>query len=76
MMCSIKLRDASKAGATRQHTAAITIEDTKTLMTQSEMVCPDSLFCNAPQNLQSLELMNKHALMRAFAATGFTLWTR
>jgi len=76
MMKTIKNRSATKAGATRQHAEAMLIEDLQAMMEWSEAACPNEWFGYKPSDFATMELMNTHGFMRAFAATGFNLFTR
>lgn len=81
---AVKTRaNAKGAAATRQHAEAITFDDMKRLMEWSEAVCPGSWFDTlsasnggVQANKDVVQKMNEHGLMRAFSATGFTLFTR
>ncbi|KAK7015976.1 hypothetical protein R3P38DRAFT_2542938 [Favolaschia claudopus] len=79
----IKIRDAEKgAAATRNHAEAMSVEDMVSLMDWSESVCPTSKLVEAtkagapPTALAERLLLLKHGLMRGFASSSFTLWTR
>ncbi|KAK7050285.1 hypothetical protein R3P38DRAFT_3606265, partial [Favolaschia claudopus] len=79
----IKIRDSEKgAAATRNHAEAMSVEDMTTLMNWSESICPTSRLVDAtkagipPTALAERLLLLKHGLMRGFASSGFTLWTR
>ncbi|KAJ7934594.1 hypothetical protein B0H13DRAFT_2227265 [Mycena leptocephala] len=79
----IKIRDTEKgAAATRNHAEAISAEDMKVMQDWSESVCPASKLVDAmkmgvaPQELVERLLLLKHGQMRAFASSGFNLWTR
>jgi hypothetical protein len=77
-MDAIKTRSRAKgAAATRQHADAMTIEDLRTMMQWSENECPSSKI--EPENVkdvEQLQILTKHAMMRAFSSSAFTLWTR
>ncbi|KAK7057802.1 hypothetical protein R3P38DRAFT_3546631 [Favolaschia claudopus] len=79
----IKIRDGEKgAAATRNHAEAMSVEDMTCLMNWSESVCPTAKLVEAtkagiaPTVLAERILLLKHGLMRGFASSGFTLWTR
>ncbi|KAJ7242308.1 hypothetical protein C8J57DRAFT_1244177 [Mycena rebaudengoi] len=64
------------AAATRNHAEAMPVEDMKKWMDWSKSTWPRSeINVPAQDNLQHLE-KTKHIMMRAFASSGFTLWTR
>ncbi|KAJ7083872.1 hypothetical protein C8R44DRAFT_651755 [Mycena epipterygia] len=79
----VKIRDVEKgAAATRNHAEAISAEDMKVMMDWSESICPSSQLRDAvnagvaPADLARRLLLLKHGMMRGFASSGFTLWTR
>jgi len=76
MMKTIKNRSVTKAGATRQHAEAMSIEDLRSMMEWSEAACPNEWFGREPSDFAMMKLMNTHGFMRAFATTGFNLFTR
>jgi len=75
----VRTRDNQKgAAATRHHAEAMKIEDLETVIKWSEFIAP-------PEHVQQLARSDspemaaatlKHCMMRAFLASGFTLWTR
>lgn len=69
---------AKGAAATRNHAEAIRIEELKKMMDWSEQQCGPEMLEKGfvVTDLEMLKLIAKHGLMRAFMATGFTLWTR
>lgn len=64
------------AAATRNHAEAMTIEDLKKLMDWSEKQCSPKMLQKELESLDELKKTEMHGLMRAFLASGFTLWTR
>lgn len=62
-------------GGTRNHAEAITIEDMRTLMDWSQSKYPSETL-DSLMDTEELKSGKMHALMRAFMASGFTLWTR
>ena len=72
---AVKNRDKANGG-TRNHAEAMSIDEMKKLMDWSE-----ENFSGDPSELKfsnanDLVAAAKHYLMRAFASSGFTLWTR
>lgn len=69
---------AKGAAATRNHAEAMKLEELKKLMEWSEQQCAPEMLEKGFKitDLETLKLIAKHGLMRAFMATGFTLWTR
>ena len=72
---AVKNRDKVN-GSTRNHAEAMSIDEMKKLMDWSEVH-----FSGDPNDLKfdnahELVTAAKHYLMRAFASSGFTLWTR
>ncbi|KAJ7508230.1 hypothetical protein B0H11DRAFT_2169261 [Mycena galericulata] len=83
LLKAIKVRAKEKGtAATRNHAEAISAEDMKVMMDWSESVCPSSKLAEAvksgvaPRDRATRNLLLKHGMMRAFSASGFTLWTR
>ncbi|KAF4586434.1 hypothetical protein AB1N83_010834 [Pleurotus pulmonarius] len=70
--------NAKGAAANRNHAEAMSIEDLRRIMQWSEKCCPSSWFevAEKPANVAEVVLMAKHSLFRAFATTGFNIWTR
>ena len=71
-------RSASGDSTTRNHAEAMTIGDMRKWMQWSEAEVPIEM-ANRPDlvhDAKQLEVVSKHVMMRAFAASGFTLWTR
>lgn len=63
---------------TRNHAEAMSIEDMRRWMNYSEAEVPREL-ASHPELIQTTAQMGavaKHLMMRAFAASAFTLWTR
>ncbi|KAL0564527.1 hypothetical protein V5O48_017518 [Marasmius crinis-equi] len=63
---------------TRNHAEAMSYQDMEKWMAWSEKMVPDAL-ADHPELLATREKLlevGKHLMMRAFAASGFTLWTR
>ncbi|KZP32823.1 hypothetical protein FIBSPDRAFT_1012805 [Athelia psychrophila] len=76
LLKTVKNRDKA-AGNVRNHAEAMSAEEMKKLMDWSE----SNSVTGEPANLafrdaQDLVETSKHYLMRAFATSGFTLWTR
>jgi hypothetical protein len=68
----------NKAGANgghRNHAEAIRIEDVSRIMEMSEKECPGNVYAHI-KDASELKMATEHLLMRAFIASGFTLWTR
>jgi hypothetical protein len=75
LLKAIKNRDKANGG-TRNHAEAMNIDEMKKMMDWSETYVsgdPNGLKFNNAIDLVSAA---KHYLMRAFASSGFTLWTR
>lgn len=74
----LKTKSAVKGAAMRAHAEAMTIEEIRQIMQWSEAQCPsEKLESDATiSDAEELSLIVKHALMRAFMSTGYTLWTR
>jgi hypothetical protein len=66
------------AAATRHHAEAMTIEELGKMMRWSEKECPNEMLDPTwvPKDQNELRKILIHAMMRAFSASGFTLWTR
>jgi hypothetical protein len=62
-------------GGMRNHADAITIENMKMVFAWSETVVPAGAETKA-ETMEARNLAALHLQMRAFMATGFTLWTR
>lgn len=69
---------AKGAAATRNHAEAMKIEELKKLMEWSAQQCGPEMLETGFEvtDLNTLKLIEKHGMMRAFMSTGFTLWTR
>ena len=76
-MKAIKTKSGVKgSAATREHAEAMRIEELQKIMQWSESQCPHEMLGREHYDLDTLKLVIKHGLVRAFAASGFTLWTR
>ena len=73
-MKSIKNKCGADGGR-RNHAEAITLENMKAVWEWSEKQCPTEQL-NEIEDAAELKNAKRHALMRAFMASGFTLWTR
>ena len=84
IMSAIKTKGRVKGmNVTHQHAEAMVIEELTYVMEWSELQCPavligpsESAAAYCSQGTKQLVNVAKHALMRAFMSTGFTLWTR
>jgi hypothetical protein len=71
------VKKKSRAESTgRKHAAPMSIEELTQIIRWSESVCPPSQLTRPAQNAKEQFLVAKHALMRAFMTSGFTMWTR
>jgi hypothetical protein len=65
--------------ATRQHAEAMTLEELQKMMRWSEKECPHEVVApekvQTVQDIEEIQFITKHGLMRAFCSTAFTLWT-
>jgi hypothetical protein len=83
MMEVLKNNEGAEGGS-RNHASAMTIEDMQKVMAWSHKQCPDELISLIYSQVQTeatldqdeVNLAQKHLALRAFATTGFTIWTR
>jgi hypothetical protein len=76
IMTTIRNKKVAEGGM-RNHADAITIDQMKLIFEWSESVVPSGSESQAlEKNLEERNLVAFHLQMRAFMATGFTLWTR
>lgn len=83
MMEVLKNNEGAEGGS-RNHASAMTIEDMQKLMAWSYSQCPDGIVSHIRQSVEgrsTLEvadviLAQRHLMVRAFSATGITIWTR
>ena len=78
---AVKTRSGVKgAAASRQHAEALSLEELQKLMRWSEKECPHEMVtperAQTARDLEELQVLTKHGLMRAFSSSAFTLWTR
>ncbi|RDB27874.1 hypothetical protein Hypma_002250 [Hypsizygus marmoreus] len=64
------------AAASRQHAEAMLLPALTQMMDWSESVCPAESMKEDPKTIEELKNALIHGLMRAFSASGTTLWTR
>lgn len=60
----------------RRHSLAMTIERMRKIMEWSYAMCPDSVSQGPITDTATQALVTKHLWFRAWAATGWILWTR
>lgn len=65
-----------KGAATRNHAAAMSIEDMRKWGEWSESKWPRAKVDEKLGIVSELQDKMKHFMMRAFGSSGFTLWTR
>ncbi|KAG1838264.1 hypothetical protein F4604DRAFT_1600650 [Suillus subluteus] len=78
------LHAAYEESECRNHASAMTIEDMRKIMAWSYKQCPDELISliysqvqsGLPLDMDEVISAQKHLVIRAFATTGFTIWTR
>ncbi|KAG1828047.1 hypothetical protein DFJ58DRAFT_849262, partial [Suillus subalutaceus] len=83
MMEVLKNNEGAEGGC-RNHASAMTIEDMRKIMAWSYKQCPDELISliysqvqsGLPLDMDEVISAQKHLVIRAFATTGFTIWTR
>jgi len=75
LLKAVKNRDKANGG-TRNHAEAMSIGEMKKLMVWSESYITGDPNQFRFDNANDLVSAAKHYLMRAFASSGFTLWTR
>lgn len=75
LLKAIKNRDKA-SGDTRNHAEAMSAEEMKKMMQWSEGHVSGDPAELKFDNTEDLVAAGKHYLMRAFATSGFTLWTR
>lgn len=83
-MMEVLKNNEGAEGSSRNHASAMTIEDMQKIMAWSHKQCPDELICLIYSQVQTeatldrdeVNLAQKHLALRAFATTGFTIWTR
>jgi hypothetical protein len=77
---AVKTRAAKKGQSwDRHHAEAMAIEDMQQIMGWSEKTCPHSMLDSPNLKVadnEAIKVLDKHGLMRAFATTAFTLFTR
>jgi hypothetical protein len=66
----------SVEGGARNHADAMTVDDMKKIIEDSEKLCPFVEGQNIPDDVESILRCASHFEMRALMTTGFTLWTR
>ncbi|KAG1733068.1 uncharacterized protein EDB91DRAFT_1084578 [Suillus paluster] len=71
MMEVLKNNEGAEGGS-RNHASAMTIEDMQKVMAWSYKQCPDKLISLIYSRVRT----QKHLVIRAFATTGFMIWTR
>ncbi|KAF8514460.1 hypothetical protein BU17DRAFT_68392 [Hysterangium stoloniferum] len=76
---AIKRRDGNEGS--RSHSTAMTKQDMDKIIQWSNQLCPDSMLeelgkLSQGEYWKELPFVVKHFMMRAFATSGFTLWTR
>ncbi|KAG1838125.1 hypothetical protein F4604DRAFT_1962174 [Suillus subluteus] len=82
MMEVLKNNEGAEGGC-RNHASAMTIEDMRKIMAWSYKQCPDELISliysqvqsGLPLDMDEVISAQKHLVIRAFATTGFTIWT-
>jgi hypothetical protein len=82
MMEVLKNNEGAKGGS-RNHASAMTIEDMQKLMAWSHSRCPDKVVSHIRQSVEGgsaldmadVILAQRHLMVRAFSATGITIWT-
>jgi hypothetical protein len=75
LLKSIKAKGAADGGS-RKHAHPMTIENMAHLVRWSEQVCPPASANKKSGTIEEQVLATKHAFLRAFVTTAFTLWTR
>lgn len=60
----------------RHHSLAMSLPFMRMLYAWSMSVCPVTKVTELPKDLASLTLVTEHLRFRAFASSGFTVWTR
>ncbi|GBE83276.1 hypothetical protein SCP_0503240 [Sparassis crispa] len=63
-------------GGERTHSAAMQYEYLDQVIKWSESVCPEISVHIPPVDVESRHVTTKHLLFRAFATTGWTIWSR
>ncbi|KLO04825.1 hypothetical protein SCHPADRAFT_840175, partial [Schizopora paradoxa] len=63
-------------GRVRNHATAMTYPYMESIMAWSEKECPNEMSCRKPLLMEERTKVTKHLRLRAFASTGFTLFTR
>lgn len=63
-------------GRVRNHATAMTYPYMEMIMAWSERECPNEICCREPVSMEERTKVTKHLRLRAFASTGFTLFTR
>ncbi|KAG0692192.1 hypothetical protein DFH29DRAFT_818041 [Suillus ampliporus] len=83
MMEVLKNNEGAEGGS-RNHASAMTIKDMRKLMSWSYSECLDSVVSHIHQGVEGTSTLNgadvilaqRHLMVRAFATTGITIWTR
>jgi len=74
-MKSIKHKHGAESGE-RQHSLAMSKQFMDKLFEWSMRVCPIKKVDSLPMDLDTLKLTAEHLHFRAFASTGWTVWSR
>jgi hypothetical protein len=75
-MKSIKHKNGAEGGE-RHHSLAMSKQFMDKLFEWSMRVCPiEKVVGSLPEDLASLKLIAEHLRFRAFASTGWTVWSR
>lgn len=75
LMVAIKHKTGADAPE-RHHSLAMSKEFMDMLFAWSWKVCPTSKVESLPEDMETLNLITEHLHFRAFASTGWTVWTR
>jgi len=74
-MKSIKHKNGAEGGE-RNHSLAMSKTFMDKLFEWSTRTCPIEKVDSLPQDLATLKLTSEHLRFRAFASTGWTVWSR
>lgn len=74
-MESIKHKNGEE-GAERKHSKAMSKEYMDMIYAWSMRVCPVTSVDELPEGLEELNTITHHLAFRAFAMTGWTVWSR
>ncbi len=76
MLQALKNRSRENGAGNQNHAEAMLIEDLRKMLDWSTLQCPSNWLEKELADVDTLHFVAKHVMMRAFAASGFVIWTR